>query len=378
MDQRIQQLANTVSKVASLAKMAHAGYQAVRNSGALKSGRKKTVRKVTKTAKNVLRSKRTGPRMELSAPVSRQVVARNYMHQHFDRAAPHDDYPEGGLRIVGELPNMADDSLGTIASGTATTTGAFSASTNSVNDLGLFYAISPTVLYNSTSSGVQTLFGSNTNVIATFAQYFRTFRFRRLWLRYEGEAPTSTVGSVQFSYDRDANAGVNIVAGGTSPTMVKFANSVTERFPWWTPARDVKLIEDMRTNKADRLWECTSAGAAMSTGLSNADYELMVQGVVLACTDTAQQATKQIYGRFRWVFVLDLYGFSSQAADGTLTASLRHSMPAKGEGKRNSPPDDYELVPVEQLSKPRLSGEVSLTPRVPSSSSTKGSNQLRS
>jgi len=301
-----------------------------------------------------------------SAPVSSQAFSTNFMKQKFGAAAYHDDYPEGGMRIVGEIPNNQDDSMGLIASGTAVTTGAFSSASNTANDLGQFFAISPTAFINSTRSGRGTsLFGTTPNCIASIAQYFRAFRFRRLWLRYEGEAPTSTIGSVQVSYDRDTNSGMNVALTSNTTTQIAAASGVVSRFPWWTPQCDIKLIEDMKTSGGDRLWEITAAGASVATSVANADLELLFQGVVLAITDTAQTASVQNLGRFRWVFVLDLYGFNAYPADGSINfVEKRRSAQAKslslqshdrGDVKRPCPPNGEDT---------ELESFVDLTPRV--------------
>jgi len=266
-----------------------------------------------------------------SAPVSAQAHSTNFMSQKFGSAARHDDYPEGGLRIVGEVPNNYDDSLGLIASGTATTTGCFGSSSNNVNDLGQFYGVSPTAYINSTRSGPgATMFGQSGNCIGSMAQFFRAFRFRRLWLRYEGEAPTSTIGSLQVSYDRDTNSGLNVALASATTSQIKAASGVVSRFPWWEPRADVKLIDDMKSSGGDRLWEITQTNTAVATSVANADMEMLFQGVVLAITDTAQTASVQNLGRYRWVFVLDLYGFNSYAADGSINyTALRKDAPSK-------------------------------------------------
>jgi len=267
-----------------------------------------------------------------SAPVSMQAMSRNFMSQKFGSAAHHDDYPEGGLRIVGEIPNNADDSLGLIASGTGATQGSFSSASNSASDLGLFMATSPTCFINSVRSGNTSggIFGTNANCVSSMAQYFRAFRFRRLWMRYEGEAPTSTIGSLQVSYDRDTNSGLNVALGSATPAQIKAASGVVTRFPWWTPRCDIKLIDDMKSSGGDRLWECTQNATAVATSVANADLELLFQGAVLAITDTVQTASVQNLGRFRWVFVLDLYGFNAYPADGSINFEAKR---AKAEPK---------------------------------------------
>jgi hypothetical protein len=259
-----------------------------------------------------------------SAPVSLQAHSTNFMSQRFSSAARHDDYPEGGLRIVGEMPNNADDSLGLMASTTAVTTGSFSSASNTATDLGIFLPVSPTAYINSARSfNGRNLFGNSSNCVASMAQYFRAYRFRRLWLRYEGEAPTATTGSLQISYDRDTNSGMNVALTSATPTQIAAASGVVSRFPWWTPRCDVKLIDDMKCSGGDRLWECTATAAAVATSVANADMELLFQGVVLAVTDTAQTTSVQNLGRFRWVFVLDLYGFNAYPADGSINWAER-------------------------------------------------------
>jgi len=285
------------------------------------------------------------------------------MRQTFSRAAPHDDYPEGGLRIVGELPSNSDDSIGVIGTATVVTTGVFSPA--SAANAGMFIPVSPTAAINSARSiGLVNLHGTATNPVSVMAQFFRAFRYRRLWLRYEGEAPTSTVGSCQISYDRDTNSGMNVALGSATQAQIKAATSTVARFPWWEPKSDVRLIEDMKTNRADRLWECTAPVASVATSVANADMELLFQGTVLGLTDTAQTNAPQVLGRYRWVFILDLYGFCGYPADGSINFAERrkYAAPARpltsldrGDTKQTLPPNGEDT---------ELENYVDLTPRV--------------
>jgi hypothetical protein len=251
------------------------------------------------------------------------------MRSKFTAAPVHDDFPEGGLRIVGMLPPNEDDSLGPIASTTGTSTGGFKPSTSAANSsYSNYFPVSPTANSNSVYAAGGFLHGSSANVISTLAQYFRYFRYRRLFLHYEGESPTTTLGTVQFTYDRDMNssAAQTALVGGNI-RQAAISTTVVDRFPWWTPKAEVQLINDMKCSPADKLYALTSAGLTIASTKPNADFELLTQGAISCTTDTAQTASAQTLGRFRWEFVLDLYGFCGYPADNSV--AMRKPDPEK-------------------------------------------------
>jgi len=264
-------------------------------------------------------------------PAASQVRAKNFMHTNFGAAAAHDDFPEGGLRLAGEMPNVKDDSLG-LSNTNGGHTGAFCpnlAVTNTSYSTSVI-GISPTSVISGTSANTNVLsIFSDTGAsnVSSIAQYFRYFRFRRLWLKYEGEAPTSQAGTVQFSYDRDIASLLDNV--GSTGSQISAATGVVDRFPWWTPSAVVKLVEDMQCNRADKLWQLTTAGTPVAMGNSNADLEMYFQGGIAAKTDVAETATKQVLGRYRWMFVLDLYGFCPTTADSIIAMRRRRLEAAK-------------------------------------------------
>jgi len=299
----------------------------------LSKAKTKVQKSVRSRASAIGKTRRRGADQLISAPAARQAVSRNFMSTKFGTAAHHDDFPEGGLRLTGQLPNVNDDALGLVATGTAASNGGvFSPvyNTGETNGSSAIIGVSPTAFvtnatFNTDGAGI---FTNNSNIgpIGSIAQYFRYFRFRKLALVYEGEVATSQSGTVQFSYDRDLPSHVNAM-GSAPTTQIKAATAIVERFPWWTASRVVPLINDMQANRSDRLWVTTAAGAGIATTKTNADLELFFQGSISGVTDVPATASQQILGRYRWEFVLDLYGFSPQSADSAITART-----AKGAG----------------------------------------------
>lgn len=249
----------------------------------------------------------------MAAPAASQVITtKNVQAVTFGAAAPHDDFPEGGMRMSGELPNAADDTIGVY--GGSSYSGGF-ALTAGVPGGGPAHIVCPCA---KNSTGVlcsYNMFGSGSGVgpVVQIAQWFRKFRFRRLDLIYEGNCPTTTTGSVQISFDPDINAVINRVTA-TSPQSAT-ASSKAVRFPAWTPHAEVPLITERKATPSDLLYENLAAGVGLASSLSNADQLLFIQGGVVATVDTVSSAA--IWGRYRWRFVVDLYGFSNYANDGT-------------------------------------------------------------
>lgn len=276
-------------------------------------------RNVVRKTSGIGNTKRRGNVLQF-ANVNTQVRMRQMMVQRFGKAPAHDDFPEGGLRISGELPNVGSDSLGVSTTAFATSGAWRPGAPGALGDFS-YVAVSPTAYDNNAKSGVGLFSNTNGgNMIANTSQYFRYYRFRRLHLVYEGTVPTTQAGSIQFAYDRDVNALESNIQNGVT-SQVSAATNVVDRFPFWTASAEVKMIEDMQASRSDKLFRTTTAGTAIVTAGSNnnADIELYFQGGISAIHDVAQTASVQILGRYRWRFVLDLYGLCPTTADNNIT-----------------------------------------------------------
>jgi len=248
----------------------------------------------------------------ISAPSTVGVVVTNAPMVSFGAAAPHDDHPEGGLRIVGRLPNTSDDTLGPL--GSVSTTAAFAASSG-VPGGGIGFPISPTATGLGTNYPAYSMFGS-TSPVAYLSTWFRRFRFRRLALIYESSLATSTSGNIQIAYDPDVPAVYNQLAFNS--TQPHAATSRSMRFPIWTPNVRVPLIEEKKNCGADKLYENLAYSTPATGAKSNADLLLLYQGIVTAFHNTPGAASN-VYGNYRWEFVLDLYGLANYQNDSVVT-----------------------------------------------------------
>jgi len=362
MDQRMRQLTAAVQSAVGIAKSAHSAYQTVQPLLQKLKGKKSNGRKTRKSNRGASRDK------TISLPSTNGAISTSFSHMNFGQAASHTDFEGAGLRIHGVLPPRDFDSMGNGA--TAGDTSFFG---GVAGIQGCNWAVSPTAyLIGASRAWVPTpIFGVN-GPMASFAQFFRKFRFRKLYMIWEGNQPNSTAGSVQISYDTDANA-VNSNVFATS-NQSRANSQIIARFPVWTPQLRIKLIDDMKTTRADELHELTSVDTSITLDLaSNADIVMYTQGAVMAVSDIVSTGTATVYGRFRWEFVIDLYGFSTQSADNTITlqnafgrisrqpkpSSDKKDKDERKERRRRSLSPDTELV--------------DLTPRQSRSSSTKGS-----
>lgn len=260
-------------------------------------------------------------------------VTTNFVNIRQSKAAPHGMYPEGGIRLSGQILNNSNDTLGAsnTNSGSFATNGAWAPGTAGANGTNQLLGVTPTAYLNFTKAYLGNMFGTSANALSQAAQFHRHFVFRKLGILYEGElnaTPTSTTGggSVQFSYDRDINSLLSNLATSVS-TQAQASTACTSRFPTWTQNREFFLINDMKTSLGDKLYLTSASGTGIGSSI-NADQDLYFQGGIAAIHDTTQPATSTItFARMRWVFVLDLYGFNPTAADGSVTQRIGWTSP---------------------------------------------------
>jgi hypothetical protein len=266
------------------------------------------------------------------APAAGSVVRRNFYGFSFGAAAPHDEFPEGGLRISGMLPGTS--SSGSVVNDTVSE-GCFGT--------GGLPAVAVDPCGSTIGTGVGALF-SFTGPLATFAQFFRRYRFRALTAVYNGTIPTSDTGNklVQIAYERDAFTGA-----GTTYTITNAVTAQTARFNAWVPEVVIPLIVPSREGRDDELFWTGVAGDGMSALLS-ADLRQRFQGCI-TCMTTSVAAADKTFGNVIYRFSVDLYGFTNAISTGVPSRkrpeelSLRAvSERDKGDSKEH---DFVELTP---------------------------------
>lgn len=308
-------------------------------------------------------------RRRISAPAVGSVVQRGFYGFSFSAAAPHDEFPEGGLRIVGTLP-------GTSASGALVHD---TASVGLFGTTGLHWAaVCPGgSTTTGTGAGLSASLFSGTGVLAVFAQYFRRFRFRRLEMEYNSSVNVSDVENtvVQIGYDRDSYA-----AAYTTPTLTSTVNASSVRFSSWVPEQRVPIIELMRSDKADELWYCSGANTTITE--SSSIMRQSYQGAIFAQTNAVALADTTL-GNVLYHFVLDLYGFTNQAvADPGFLKSNKQELKRvelpRGNDHRHAPqPDEKETSSFDFVDlTPRSKREKETPPPSVRASSEKGSRRV--
>jgi hypothetical protein len=252
----------------------------------------------------------------IRAPLAQSVVQRNFYGWRFERAAPHDEFPEGGLRICGLLPGTS--ASGTLVNDTANV-GLFGTS-------GLFCTlVNPTGATTTGALATAQLF-SATGPLCTFAQYFRRYRFRSLHGEFASSIDAANSGNktITISYERDPVVGLT-----TAYTATTAITAQSVRFPSWTPQVVIPFIDQKRHDAADELWYTTLAGDGYTTGIT---YDRQTsQGAIIAVTNSI--GSEVVFGYMMYRFCIDLYGFTNQTQVG---AALRSDSEKKSEGLRLS------------------------------------------
>lgn len=268
------------------------------------------------------------------APIAASTIRRNFFGFRFGQAPPHDEFPEGGLRISGTLP-------GTSASG---------AIVNDTVSVGLFGTAGLLgVAVEPSGATVGTLVGalfSSTGPLAIFSQYFRRYRFRKLIAEYNGTIPTSSVDNklLQFSYERDP-----FCASTTAYSITTAVTAQTARFNGWVPEVVMPMISSDQSARDDELFWTGPAGDAMTTASYAADIRQRVQGVVLGTT-TSVAASEVVMGNILYRFTVDLYGFTNVVNTGVPRRVLeekqelkRVELPRTNDHRHSLQPDEKEL-----------------------------------
>lgn len=278
----------------------------------------------------------------------------------FASASPHDEFPEGGLKVSGTLPYGGNSGTGifvqdTVLLGIASAAGLASIA---VNPSGAIVTGTTEPLFTATSP------------IAVFAQFFRKFRFRKLAMEWTSlispGASTAAAGAglqVQFSYENDI-----VTAEQTSATynLLTATQAVhNTRFTAW--ANDIRcpLIDQRRIDRADELFFCSGAGDSQSAA-GDAALRQTHQGAIV-CVGSALNGTADLsIGTGLVHFEVDLYGFTNLASG--VLPSRRRVEAKRPEVKSDAVLDEGELVDLTPRSnrlklKPELLVETSVAPK---------------
>lgn len=245
----------------------------------------------------------------LAAPIASGVIQRKFFGLRFDRAAPHDEFPEGGLRIAGCLPYGAS---------TLTNPGAFvqdtvkfgCADTGGLASIG----ISPT---GAIVTGTCEAMFDVASPLCVFAQYFRRFRFRKLGVDYTSEVSpgvsTAAAGAgliVQVAHESDIVTAEQASASYTMDTAIQSKNCT--RFAAWTNSIVCPIITENRQSNSDELFYCTGAGDSLAAA-GDAALRQCFQGAITATVSAVNSSADLVIGKVLIEFVVDLYGFTNLA-----------------------------------------------------------------
>jgi hypothetical protein len=240
--------------------------------------------------------------------VAKINVATRTNGYSFGAAAKNDLFSEGGLRISGRLVPSPSNADVIQTSATAGNTGVF-------EGLG-WCPVSLNNISGSAQSSSNNLFGGSGGVtlsamLPAITAWFRRWRLRKLVFHYEAGCPTSTTGTVQFSYDPDQAAVYNQVAANTAQNKIATARSV--RTAVWQSA-DLVCIDERKSSPGDTL--LFNSFGTLAVTFANADFYTLTAGAIVGLTDANNTGTSTYYGRYSVSFILDLYGMTNYYVDG--------------------------------------------------------------
>lgn len=241
---------------------------------------------------------------QMAAPLNTAVVQSRFFGMRFSSAPSHDEFPEGGLRIVGRLPSN-DGNFTELKSvyGLFANGGLAGSSIAPVSPTGA-WTVNSAVLFSPTSP------------LAVFAAYFRKFRFRKLGIEFTSEIPpgatTNATGSglaLQVAYEPDIVTADSLAQTYTIDTSVVSANCT--RFPAWQPEILAPCINARVSLPSDELYYVTPAYDELK---GPAEMRQSVQGAVTANGSVLNGSAALVLGKVLVDFVVDLYGFTNSPA----------------------------------------------------------------
>lgn len=292
--------------------------------------------------------------LSIQAPANYGIVQSRMFGLRFDRAAPHDEFPEGGLRIHGVLPY----SQGVFTNDTVLFGVASSAGLASVG-------INPTA---ATVNGTTVAMIASTSPLAVFAQYFRRFRFRRVNVNYSSMiAPGVTdtaAGSglvIQVAHEPDIVTAEQASGSYTQDTAVVSKNCT--RFAVWTNNLICPVISEQKSSASDELFYCTGPGDVIAT-TGDAEMRQAFQGAFTATSSAVTSGGDVAIAKVLIEFAVDLYGFTNIAV-GVLPSKNRTKLgrEEKRPSERVEKSDekdsrDYELVSLDGQNRLRVRSDI--------------------
>jgi len=248
------------------------------------------------------------------APLASGVIQTRMLGLSFGQSAPHDEFPEGGLRISGTLPYGAAASAfvnDTVLYGAANAAGLASIA---VNPTGAVVTATTEALVASTSP------------LAVFAQYFRRFRFRKLAIEMtSGISPgvtTAAAGAgleIQVAFEPDIVTAEQASGTYTMDTALQSRNCT--RFAAWTPSISCPCIDQKSQTRSDELFFTSGAGDSQAAA-GDAALRQTMQGAVTVTASQLNPTADLVVGKVLVHFVVDLYGFTNLTT-GVLPSSKR-------------------------------------------------------
>lgn len=304
-------------------------------------------RQTKQKSKKVTRTKRVPSSQEYKTavqPLGSTVVRRQPGHS-FGSAPPHDDFPEGGMRISGSC--RVPLGVGH-ASGNDPTYGGWLATSGTAYScflpVGLDYVPDPTFWGNAPSA-----FGSG---LLNVAFQFKKYRIRNLVLRYVPTCPSTTIGRVSFNFDRDAPSGLIQTASNTTWTGTEYVDDsrISISTPLWQQV-SFELIKSVRPDRDDTLFYVGAGEVALAAGYGSSELRLAYQGAMGCYLSVPVDAASTTYGRVFVDYTIDLYDFN---AGGITQLDLRRApgrktVEEKGDSKTHSSDRDKDSVRTQDV-----------------------------
>jgi len=269
----------------------------------------------------------------MAAPIATGVVQRRFFGMRFGAAPPHDEFPEGGLRLSGVLPSND----GTFVEGKSVyglfNSGAIGAA-----------AINPTGAFTTNTAELFSASGP----LAIFAEFFRRFRFRKLGLQVTSEVmpgvTTAAAGAgliLQVAHEPDIFTADSLAQSASYTQEAAVVSGEMTRFAAWANDIYCPVIAEKSATRSDELFFIEQENKGASTAASMRQQN---QGAVTALGSALQVSTALTVSKVLVEFVVDLYGFTNVAAG---SSSLRVQPRTRGEVKRDSPADEKSSELVE-------------------------------
>jgi len=242
----------------------------------------------------------------------------------FERAAPHEDFPEGGLRLgcFSRLVNLTTNAgspliLGSTQSSICVSPNGAFVTTNTIGDF-----LAPT-----------------TDFVPQVARYFRRWRCRKMRLHYVPGVGTIVadwdgVKGITFSFDMDAPV-LSTEATPTANTAVGARSiSITPSMPCVFDA-----VIRQTASRDDELYFMSGAGDSVAITAQFAEVRQLFQGGVFVVADNNATAGSVVLGTIWAEYEFDVYGFTNQPEIGNIPALRKKRLAALAKREAEEIPD---------------------------------------